>query len=399
MVLVSYTSPLDLLDDALDALLSEPLSPLGAAELAERACHLEQAAARLDAARCAALARASTAPESPGVMSELGYRNTEQFVAHRSKAEPRSIRSASRLGRWLADFSALAAAFNNGNLSRSHLEELRKLDSERSRHALVRDQQLLIDTAASCDFTDFKSAVAYWSNAADPDGKLPREQVAATGLWYRRHGDGAVSGRFSFDPLTAQAFAGAVEAESQSLFRADAEIGKLRYPAKRDAEALHSLVLRGANSTSAAQVTPLINIVMSEAVAENLLQRIDDPSMPPIEVRYGDHDRRCEFIDGTPIHPNLALAALAVARLRRVVLGADGKPIEASVTSRGFPPWMKHLLLIEARGRCRAPGCDAPFPWLQADHVRPYVSGGPTKLSNGQILCDPHNKWKGARVY
>ncbi|MDH5521559.1 MAG: HNH endonuclease [Acidimicrobiia bacterium] len=31
---------------------------------------------------------------------------------------------------------------------------------------------------------------------------------------------------------------------------------------------------------------------------------------------------------------------------------------------------------------------------MQADHITPHSRGGPTKLSNGQILCDPHNKKK-----
>ncbi len=129
-------------------------------------------------------------------------------------------------------------------------------------------------------------------------------------------------------------------------------------------------------------------------MADNAIARLLDPTVSPVELDGRDPDRRSEFIDGTPVDPRLALVAVAVARFRRVVFDANKKIIEASAQSRSFPTWMKHLLLIRARGRCRASGCDAPYAWLQADHVQPYSRGGPTNLTNGQMLCDPHNKWK-----
>ncbi len=389
---------LDVLDAALDVVFDESLSTFGAVVLAERARRLEILASRLDAARALTLAAANAAVEAPGAMRDLGYRGPEQYVTDRAHVDGRSVRAVSRLGRWLVDFPVLAGAFEAGAVAACHLHAIRRLDSVRTRFALVGDQQFFIDTAGSVDFKDFGRVLAYWSNAADPDGAEPRDQVAKTGLWYRRHGDGAVSGRFYYDPLNAQVFANAVETESQRLFRADAEACSQRHASYRDAESLINLVVKGAGTCGSAAVTPLINIVMSQPVAERLLQQIDDPGVGPVEVRYDDLDGRCEFLDGTPLHPTFALAALAAARLRRVVLDTRSKPVDTSVTARSFPPWMKHLLLIEARGRCRAPGCDAPFPWLQADHITPHATGGQTKLSNGQVLCDPHNKWKGARV-
>ncbi len=393
--LVSSTCSLHLLDAALDAVLAEPLSAVGAVALAERARRLQIIAARLDAALATTLVAASSALEAPEAMRSLGYRTPEQYVTDRARVDGRSVRAAGRLGRWLLDFPVLAQAFEIGGMSSCHLNALCKITNERTRFRLVENQQFFVDTASACDFNDFTRVVQYWLNAADPDGAEPRDQVAKTGLWYRRHHDGALSGRFFLDPLTAQAFRTALENESQRLFRADAEGGTERHASRRDAAAMVNLVLNGTSAGASPSVTPLVHIVMSESVAEGLLARLGDPSIPPPEIAFDKIDGRCEFIDGTPLHPNLAVAALAAARLRRVILDADAKPVDVSVRTRGFPPWMKHLLLIQARGRCRSPGCDAPFPWLQADHIQPVSAGGATVLSNGQILCDPHNKWKG----
>jgi len=157
-------------------------------------------------------------------------------------------------------------------LSHRHVLKLSKLDNPKVHHHLVESQDMLINAARDCDFTDFVNVLIYWLNAADPDGEEPREQPTRSGCTYHKHADGSVSGKFWFDP--------------------------------------------------------------------------------------------------------------------------ESKAVDVAVNTRSFPPWMKHVLLVRARGRCQIPGCDTPFPWLQADHVKPYSRGGPTKLTNSQILCDPHNKWK-----
>lgn len=64
---------------------------------------------------------------------------------------------------------------------------------------------------------------------------------------------------------------------------------------------------------------------------------------------------------------------------------------------RLFNDVQKNALLVESRGQCTTPGCDAPFAWLQADHMIPYVNkNGLTDLSNGIIKCRPDNHRKGA---
>jgi hypothetical protein len=232
-------------------------------------------------------------------------------------------------------------------------------------------------------------------NAADPNGDEPREQVAKTGCTLTRHSDGSVSGKFHLDPLSAAAMGTALEDEAQRIFTQQSEAtGTADTPRQRRGQALVALMIKGAGVPGSATTTPLVNLVMGWELYQNLIERLDDPSIKPVEVDVNDPNRRCELIDGTPIHPNLALMAMAVAEFKRIVIDAKSRAIDVSVKSRCFLPWMKEVLLVEGRGRCRSPGCDSPLAWLQADHIQPHSKGGETILANGQLLCDPHNKWK-----
>ena len=382
------------LDEALQKSLAVPVSCLSAVELAERACVLERLSARFEALRSSTLAAASDAVEGPGAFKELGFRHAIDFVADSTKVDPRQLRRLTALGRWLIDFPLFAQAFADGVLTERHVRELHKLDNHRVHHQLLESQELLVAAARDCDFSDFINVLAYWLNAADPDGCEPSEQAAKTMCSHRKHADGTVTGRFSFDPLTGQAFRRLLDVESQKLFRDDSESGVTRTPTQRRGKALIDLMVRGSQSGGTSTITPLINLVMGQGLAETILRQLVDGDPVSAETDHGDPNRRCELDDGTPIHPKLAAMALAVGRFRRIVFDSESRPVDVAVKTRSFPPWMRQMLLIRARGRCQIPGCDAPFVWLQADHVVPHSRGGPTKLSNGQILCDPHNKWK-----
>ena len=85
---------------------------------------------------------------------------------------------------------------------------------------------------------------------------------------------------------------------------------------------------------------------------------------------------------------------MATAIFRRVVFDHKSKAIEVADNGREFPDVdetrssaiSRRCLPKANSGRSpKATHCDAPFPWLQADHVKPHSKGGPTKLSNGQI--------------
>ncbi len=390
----AHSDDLTLLITALDAVSATDLERLPVAELLDRACTLQTLSARIDAARAAVLAAADSASEAPGVLRELGFRTAPQVVAAKTGAPAREIHATASTGRWLNRFPVFAAAAGDGVLTLRHLRELKSLDKPHRHDSLVASQHELVAAARDHDFVEFTNRVATWLINHTTADEV-KDQVKNTSCTWNGNADGSIDGRFHLDPLSAVAVGTALGDEMQRLFRHQSEDGgSAETPNRRRGQALVGLIVGGAEAPGSATTTPLVNLVIGQKILENLLERFLDPDAPAVPVDRDDPDYRCESIEGRPIHPDLAFVATAVAEFERIVLDEKSRVIDMSVKARGFPPWMKRALLIEARSRCRTRGCDAPYHWLQVDHIDPHSKGGPTSLANGQILCDPDNKWK-----
>ena len=191
---------------------------------------------------------------------------------------------------------------------------------------------------------------------------------------------------------------GVFDRELNKLAMRDADSNVERTSWKRGADALVNICSKAATRGDGTLPVPLINIVLGEQTAEDLIARAvnNDPAdnITPFPIDYHDPDRRCELIDGTPIHPHFVEAAMAVGIFQRTILSAENRVLSTS-QQRFFPQWMKHLLLLQSRGRCEIPGCDALFAWLQGDHIKPHSKGGKTNLGNGRVNCAADNGAKG----
>ncbi|MDH3684356.1 MAG: HNH endonuclease, partial [Acidimicrobiia bacterium] len=173
--------------------------------------------------------------------------------------------------------------------------------------------------------------------------------------------------------------------------------GMIRTAGQRLADALVNVATRGAARPNGTFPAPLVHLVIGHHVVTQLLAMLasdGSSSDEPFDLDPDDVDRRCELIDGTPIHPRVALAAAALGSFRRQVIRGASETLDLGRKVRAFPPALKAALLVAARGRCQVRGCDAPTSRLQADHIKAWNRHGPTALHNGQILCDTHNRTK-----
>jgi len=350
------------------------------------------------------------------VAAEDGQRTIGQYVAARTNNPSVEVNRLTNLAKWLRDFRTLGAAFG-GELSAAHVSYLRKhLDNSfETRIKLMGDQQFFVDTAATCSFKGFTQACDYWLVIIDPDGKEPIDQINKSSfrIGKGQGGRGELSG--TCDAVTGQEIRSAVEREAERLRRADKEAGIDRTDAQRHMAALHALVVKGSARQDGTHPTPLGNIVMSQKVAEWALESLrnheagefGDLTDPDafVPVAPNDVDGRCELIDGTPIHPFLAVAALGLicpngsintVTLRRYVMQADSRLLDVSVNTRIFPEWMRSAAFVQSRGQCETFGCDAPHHWMQADHIHPTAHGGQTSFEQVQTQCRPDNQAKGA---
>jgi len=351
--------------------------------------------------------RLALAAKSNGVLAGAGQRTAGQFVAARTNSSAAKVSQLATAGKWLKDFPVLEAAFGK-ELTQQHVSVLRThLDGTYEMRAkLIDDQQFFVDCAATCSFAGFEEACQYWLVMIDPDGKEPTEQIEKSRfrVGHGQGGRGEITG--VCDAVTAQAIRTAVDHEAEKIRRTDKQAGIERTEGQRKMAALHALVARGFARDDGTYPAALGNLVMSAKVAEWALDRLNgnntDDTVP---VHPTDIDGRCELIDGTPIHPFLALTALGLIGptgtinktiLRRYVMEADSRLLDVSANARIFPEWMRTAAFVQSRGSCETLGCDAPHSWMQVDHVDPVDNGGETRFDQAQTQCRPDNQARGA---
>ncbi len=372
---------------AIDAAVTEagdvPWNCVDPDELADAVARLEVAAVRVAALRARVLAEAEQSP----VAARHGFRALDQYVAARTGHDPADVRAELRIGRWLRSFPLFDDAYQSGKLSRGHVEWMRRSHRQRFHHHLVDAQQHLIDAATGLDWIDWLSVWGYFLIGADPDGAAPKEHLANRRCSIRTRPDGSVSGSFLLDPVSGHAATKAVAAEEQRLLDLDAQHGIARSGSDRRADALVRVLMRGATRESGDLPAPLVHVTIGQELAQDMIRAATEPDghRTVLDAQHGDLNRRCELADGTPLHPHLAMAVLAVT---------ESVVLDLGDSTRSFPNDIKLAILVAARGRCRTPGCDAPYAWLQADHIHPWIRHGPTATRNGQSLCRPDNRHK-----
>ena len=329
--------------------------------------------------------------------------STNAHLATFTHGPTASVAPLRTAGLWLLDLPVLADAWQQGVLTHDHIRELKSVDNPRTHQLLARDQQLHVDAATTLEWKQWLNHLAYWLLHADPDGTLPTERSKTYGLTFRTSRTGDVEIKGTLDPLTGEALLTMIDHETNKLRQTEHD-NNLTPAEQTPTRQLNTLALmrlckRGFQRPDGGWPTPLINIVMSEQVAEDLISRmLDGDTHNPfhLPLHYNDIDARCETIRGTPLDPRRTWPALITGRLRRQVMKAKSRKMDVGHDVRLFNEAQKQALLVEARGQCATTGCDSPSAWLQADHINPHTKHGPTNLENGQIKCQPCNLRKGA---
>ncbi len=380
----------------IDACFDTPVSCLSAQELSNRLVAIATATAKLEALRIETVRAAKLA--NVGALND--QRNVANHLAERTNHDPADTRADQLLADWLLDFAELSDAYRKGTVTSAHVDLLRKADNARVHSQMVDDQHKFVRWFTSIAFRDLDELIAGWLLGADPDGAEPKEHAAKCGLSMRTLADGTMLITGKLDPLQAGAFRTAVLAEAERIRVAHKESGIQSTVRQRQLEAMLVLLSTGYNSETRSAIKTLVNIVIDQDTYDETLSWLEDPAnneLPLVEPEPspGYAGRKSQLIDGTRIHPLYAIAASAQAVFRRIVYDAKTRSVETSFESRSFPPWIRDLVLIATNGKSANPVCDAPFHWLQTDHIQPHSSGGKTQHENARPLSGADNGWRG----
>jgi Domain of unknown function (DUF222)/HNH endonuclease len=81
----------------------------------------------------------------------------------------------------------------------------------------------------------------------------------------------------------------------------------------------------------------------------------------------------------------------AAALLPPVLGGARTQPLAVGRTSRVVSAAQRAALVVRDGG-CAVAGCDRPLAWCEAHHLRHWLHGGPTDLTNLALVCRAHHR-------
>jgi hypothetical protein len=142
---------------------------------------------------------------------------------------------------------------------------------------------------------------------------------------------------------------------------------------------------------------PLVNIVIDPTTSLEVLAKyglIDLTDSDPTGVAKVDPaSRRCATSTGVAVHPDVALQAMFVGSVRRVMVDAHDVVINMGRTQRLFTGKARQAAQLLAV-RCGFRGCDVAAEFCDVDHVTPWVDGGETDQANSLPLCGSHDRRK-----
>lgn len=330
------------------------------------------------------VAAAAASFESSGGYAPDGAKTAAAWLAVRCHLLEGVARNQLRLGRAMRELPCASAAFRTGQIGAAHVQALGRLANGRSGEALRRDEALLVDQAKSLRFEEFRRALSYFEQLADPDGSDDRDEARRVrrdvslvssigGMWF---------GHITLDPISGEIITGELDRIEKQFYERDRSeaterlgreprSGELRRtPGQRRADALVEMASRSAcTPEGAARPAPLFSVFVGW---ETL------------------HGRICELASGTAISPGSLLRHLDDAVLERAVFDSPTR-VSVGARRRLFDDATRRAIELRDR-RCTQPYCNRPASECQVDHIVPAEAGGPTTLENGRLLCPFHNR-------
>lgn len=275
----------------------------------------------------------------------------------------------------------------------------------------------LLNAADTLSYDDFVLVVRHWQLTVDPGHELGDDERAhqkrTARVFKRRDGSWRIEGNMSNvdGVILDEVFSAFLAAETEADWDAARAIkGDLatsrdlpRTLHQRRADALMAMVHHAARPDTGQPAQPLVNLLVD---ADTLLDTLDDDNRDD-DNRDDDttasapetwtwQNRAARTTSGHPVHPQHVLHAMLVGKVRLIVHDGTGRVTHVGRTQRFFPGAVKDV--IDAlHPRCRHPGCACQR--LQADHIIPWSTGGPSDATNAAPLCGLHNRWQHTHGY
>jgi 5-methylcytosine-specific restriction endonuclease McrA len=339
-------------------------------QIAELSAHLEAATARLLALIREFDARGGWAN---------GFRSCAEWLAWRVSLDLGAARERVRVARALGTLPALAEALARGELSYAKVRALTRI-------ATPETEARLLAVGRGGTAAHIESIVRGWRRLdQQAEARDATRQHAERALHVYQDEDGSVVVRGRLTPEAGALLLRALDAARETLFQ--------RRSATEAAQP-------ATDPAAEAPARPQQQADALALLAETALHHELDPGAPGERYQVVVHVDAAVLAD--PAQPGQSVleegprvSAETSQRLAcdasRVVMrhGQDGRVVEVGARTRTIPPALRRALQHRDK-TCRFPGCNVRI--AEGHHVRHWVHGGPTKLSNLALLCRRHHR-------
>jgi hypothetical protein len=293
---------------------------------------------------------------------------TAWLTHHTRMPRPRAAATAVR-ARKLAQLPVTAGAWRDGVLSAGQVDAITANLDPHTVALFAHHEAVMVPTLVELSVRDVTVAMAAWRECATADRDRKPEPD------HTLHLSRTLGGRWRLDanlgPEDGELLATALRlAQSPDL---DGE--PARSAATRRADALADICrhyLDHQQTRRGGRHRPHLNLVLD------------------LERYQALAAAGATSIDGTSLDRATLDRLLCDAALHRVLTQGRSNILDYGRATRTIPAPLYNALVVRDR-HCRFPGCDRPAEWCEGHHIRPWLYGGSTNLSNLVLLCSRHH--------
>jgi hypothetical protein len=325
--------------------------------------------------------------ESRGAHVRDGARSMANWLTQRTGQRRAITGSRCALARKLRSMPATDAAVGEGRLTASHAQVLSRCLNTRTATVFAEKEDELVDIAATMSADALAEFVEHWLRLYDPDGPEPGVEGRDDVFHLSQTLDGRLKGAFDLGGELAIRTKAVLDEATTQLRREDKAARDVdptdpragETMSRRRARALGRIVDRAACSPkNPARREPLLTV---------------HTNLPTLTGTAGPEEWKAEL----EMQWRSAIPASVLDRwccdasIARLVLDADGIPLDHGRAVRTATAAQRRALVARDGPTCAVPGCDVPAGWTQAHHVVHWTPLGATDLDNLHLGCEFHH--------
>ena len=356
-------APLDLLARGLDRLQAEDPRELPAGALGQQLSELFTCRNRLDAE----ITRRVAVLDRSGAHAAAGAHTAAAWLRREVRLSPNAASEQVRVARQLERLPEAGRAFAAGELAFPHLAAISRVTEDAPARVVQEAEPCLTEAARQTDPYHLARLTRHLRHTFDPDACLAEAERNHDRR--RLHLSESMGGLFFIDGVLDTECGAGLRTALEAIMGPPAA-GDGRTPAQRRHDALQDLVRRQLDAGELPRVggqKPHLTLTADLATLARL------PGSRAADLDWGQ-----------PV-PGETLRRLACdCAVTPVLVSERGEPLRVGRTRRTFTGVQRRALVLRDRG-CVL--CGRPPAWTDGHHLRHWVDGGETVVSNGALLC------------